>query len=323
MFVFIVGRGRSGTTLLKSMLDRHPDIAIAPESLFVISVYSRYRAGKWDKRRVLRFFNDIWLEGRLQNWGFDKELLKKRLLDNAGTANFSDLCRIVYQEYASQNGKKNVAIVGDKNPHYALFLHKLLKIFPDAHFIHLLRDYRDNVLSYKGVTFDLKNTAALSYRWVLYNKNVKKFASEYPDRSLQVKYEDLVLSSLVTLEKICAFIGVEYKSQMLESNDTSVKINQPWHKNVSRPPDPGLLSQWESRMSVKDLIIAESIAGKYGQEFGYERSQVIGKTYASNLLWCAFSWLYTAMEKLMFLMPLSISSAVLKIYRSKTRPNLN
>lgn len=320
MFVFIVGRGRSGTTLLKSMLDRHPDISIAPESLFVVNTHSKYGRLAFEDDVAWKFYNDIWLEGRLQNWHLDREKLKESLLKDVEIASFSEQCRKVYLEYARQNGKIGVTIIGDKNPHHALFLQELHDIFPDARFVHIVRDFRDNVLSYQSVGFDMRNTAALAYRWVIYNRNILKFISKRPGRAIQLRFEDLVLDPVNQLKNICDFLAVEYTDEMLEVDGNDNIHAQDWHKNVSRPPDKNLIYQWKARMSKVDLAISERIAGQMGERFGYASTHSEGKLSISARLWCASAWLYTLSEKLLFLLPLKFRSSVIRYYRKKTRP---
>ena len=80
---FIVGRARSGTTLLQTMLDANPHLAVAPECQIVMNLYSRYRTADWNRAKILRFHNDLWRESRLVTWELNKEKLKTELIQRA------------------------------------------------------------------------------------------------------------------------------------------------------------------------------------------------------------------------------------------------
>ncbi|HET6369713.1 MAG TPA: sulfotransferase, partial [Nitrospiria bacterium] len=100
--VFIVGRGRSGTSLLSSILNTHPDIAVVPEGMFVISLHQKYGGkNRWDEKSLDRFYDDLFLDERsAQWWNLDKEAFKGDLLKLKGERTFSSLCRFVYQKEA-------------------------------------------------------------------------------------------------------------------------------------------------------------------------------------------------------------------------------
>ena len=156
---FVLGRGRSGSDLLVRILNTHQQLSVAPEALFLINLYRKYANVKnWNEQKILSFFHDLLLENRLTDWWqLDKKQLKHDLLKLSGEATFQTLCKTVYLNFAQQTGKENVKLLGDKNPTYTLFAKELLQIYPEAKFIHLVRDPRDNILSFKRVSFDLTN----------------------------------------------------------------------------------------------------------------------------------------------------------------------
>ncbi len=136
---FIVGVTRSGTTLLRLMLDAHPDLAIPPETHFVMDVI---RAGK--KNRDVQAFHEAFVENRRwDDFDLDSGELLKRLkrlepLDARGAL------RCFYDMYAERMGKSRW---GDKTPGYQVKMRRIHRNLPEARFIHLIRDGRDVVLS--------------------------------------------------------------------------------------------------------------------------------------------------------------------------------
>jgi hypothetical protein len=205
---FIVGRGRSGTTLLRLLLDTHPAISVPPEAQFIMSLYNKYARTRWDKGKILSFYNDLWLEERLDDWNLNREKLKQDLLACGSEASFSHLCMTVYANYALVQGKEGVTILGDKNPIYARFLKELIGLFPESRFIHIVRDYRDNILSYQSVKFDVNSTSALAYRWKKYNEEVLKYSRIYPERFILVRHEDLLTDPTRHLRRVCSSINI-------------------------------------------------------------------------------------------------------------------
>ena len=129
---FILGRGRSGTTLLRLILDNHPNLSVAPEALFVMNLCKRYAQTEWNRKKILSFCDDLWLEKRLDQWNLNKTKLRQDLLDYEKKASFSDLCKIVYANYAFLQGKNGDVVLGDKNPNYLLVVNELLNLFPDS-----------------------------------------------------------------------------------------------------------------------------------------------------------------------------------------------
>jgi hypothetical protein len=322
-FVFIVGRGRSGTTLLTRMLNMHSNICIPPEALFIIYLASKYNNKTLDESSILMFYKDIWLEKRLINWHLNKYELRNRLLNIEKPVNYNRLCKSIYLQYAVQNGKNGNIVLGDKNPLYSIYLKKLIALFPDAKFIHIMRDPRDNVLSYKNVKFDTNNTAALAYRWKHYNNNIIKFKNKYPNKFAIVKYEDLLLHPEIELEKLCQFLGLNYDNKMINFFKIINKNEKTWHKNLRNPLDKRNLYKWKTIMNNNDILIINSICSRVAQRYDYcvdLPHYSLNKLYLflSRLFGSIYGWLITAIEKNLFLLPLPLHTKLINIYRNAT-----
>ncbi len=280
---FIVGRGRSGTTLLARMLTRHPELPVAPEGFFAMSLYHKYRSGPFDARRIEAFCRDLVREERMRRWGLDVERLRTRLVEREGRLDYQQVCLEVYAAYAEDAlGLRTPMWVGDKNPHYALLIQRLDQLFPQAHYIHITRDYRDNVLSYIEAPFDLNNPAALAERWKQYNTEILKISRSAPERFLWLRYEDLVVQPVHELTRICRFLSVEYDAAMLAfaAADTRAAAESlaPARKGKARreargvrsPLDPSLSQRWQRYLSEKVIRRIDSICGEFAARFGYQ-----------------------------------------------------
>jgi len=318
-FLFLVGRGRSGTTLLKAMLDAHPEVCVAPEALFVMNAYGRYGRGAWDRSRVDAFARDIWLERKLRTWELDEGALTERLraVENPS---FPSLCRAVYEAYAARRGKPRPRWVGDKNPHHALFVRELMESFPEARFVHIVRDYRDNILSYQGVRFDLKATGALAYRWRRYNEAVLEAAGAAPERFLRLRYEDLATEPKPSLERVCAFLGIAFDPTMLRFHEAHRDEARAWHSGLAAPVDAARVARWRDAMPAGRVAVAERVCGALGERLGYPTSGPRGGSVgrigaASGVVLGAAA---VALERALFTFPMGLRSRLIAYYRAAT-----
>lgn len=320
IFLFILGRGRSGTSLLQTILNSHPDISVAPEAQFIMFLKNRYANIKWDEEKIKAFHKDLWLEERLHNWHLDKNKLLEALLKRKEDAGFPELCKEVYLQYAHARGKTKPRVIGDKNPHYSLYGEQLKEIFPNALFIHLARDPRDTILSFKQVSFDSNNTATLAYRWNIYNREISKFRNRYPHQFLYIRFEDLLIKPEETLTNICNFLGVQYDPEMLRFYQKEQDWEAEFRKNLKTPLDPSKTYRWKHSMKHSDVLKTNAIIARSASQTGYETQPLKNKPLFQILTFPNYlyaQWV-TFLEKLIYKFPLHFSAFVISAYRKLT-----
>jgi hypothetical protein len=315
--LFIVGRGRSGTSLLQTILNTHPEISVAPESQFIMFLRKRYQNVKWGDDRIKKFAKDLWLEERMQNWHLDPVKLEKELLE-IENPDFAKVCHHVYQNYAKTKNKQDIKIVGDKNPHYALYIGHLMKLYPDAKFIHMVRDPRDTILSYKEVNFDSDNTATLAHRWNIYNRAILNFKNKIGANYQLVTFEKLLQHPEETLTNICQFLNFEYYPEMLDFYKKEQDWEAEFRKNLKNPLDPSKAFRWKAKMTPKQVKASTRVTGELAKEFGYE----VDEEY--NNLFKLFHLLYarwvTFLERFVYILPLWLIAPIISLYRKMTAP---
>ncbi|OQY44427.1 MAG: hypothetical protein B6242_12710 [Anaerolineaceae bacterium 4572_78] len=317
---FIVGRGRSGTTLFSMMLEMHPELCVATESLFLVSLYNKYSKGKWSKKRIDSFFEDIWRESWMEDWNLDKPVLKEKLLALGDSATFSQLCDIIYREYACQRNKPT-ALIGQKDPHFSFFLDRLLETFPFAKFIHVVRDCRDSILSYQKVNFDTNNPYALAYRWKAHNEAIQAFGKDHPAQYLVIRYEDILCEPESVMRKVCQFLGIKYTPTIIQVPDKQAVIFDHLIK-TTQPLDPSNKNKWQTKMDKKTLLGVEAICHHTMRHYGYSlANKPIVRVPLFTLPGLLWGWLLTFLERLLFQLPLSLRSAILNVYRTVTASN--
>ena len=154
-FFFVIGRARSGTTMLRSMLDAHPNVIIPFESPYIVVLHKRFsKITNWTKEDLLEFHDSLYsINWKFNAWNINKKKLKTDLLSRIGENSYSTICKVVHSNYISTFPKEEIKLIGDKTPKYAVKLELLLKLFPDAKYVHIIRDYRAQLYSMLKVNF--------------------------------------------------------------------------------------------------------------------------------------------------------------------------
>lgn len=278
----IVGSPRSGTTLLRLMLDAHSDLAIPPETGFLI--LSNELRGTDDKLRE-NFFQALvnyitWIDFGIPQdelWTSLKEI--KRF-------SISEGYRAFYRLYAARQHKSRW---GDKTPIYCRYLDTIRRVLPEARFIHIIRDGRDAALSLRKMWFSPGweiETQAEYWRDCIH---AARRAGVGRDDYFEVRYEDIVTNTRVTLEKTCAHIGLSYDDAMLSyhkhaarrltehkgrllpnGNYLTQQQRFQQQRRTTEPPDPTRVFVWKQIMDVNERKRFQTVAGDLLQELGYE-----------------------------------------------------
>jgi hypothetical protein len=267
--VFVVGCGRSGTTLLRLMLNAHPDLAIPGESHFIPSAYARWSRGKLGGGRLAEA---VAREEHVQRWRLDPEVLERRLTA-ADMNDFASVVAAFFSAYADMQGKR---CWGDKTPRYVLEMPLLAELYPGVCFVHLIRDGRSVAMSYRSLGRYPQRTHQAILRWKRWVGEGRRVGSTLGSRYLEVRYEDLVDAPSATLQRICSMIGLSMQPSMLGYQKTASEMlsTDPMaihHQRTSLRPTPGL-RDWRRDMALNDMEVCEAIAGPLLADLGYERA---------------------------------------------------
>lgn len=270
-FPYIVGSGRSGTSLLRAMLDSHPDMAIPNETHFVVS--GGRRRGRYERpdgvdteRLVADFGSLICRELRWQVADL------REALSDAEPLTFPDAIRAIFSRYAAHRGKVRY---GNKSPVHALAVSEISGLFPEARFIHIIRDGRDVALSYLDAPIGPGTLEAAALKWRRFVRRAREGGRLVgPGRYLEVRYEALTQDAEDVLRRVCEFIELEFDDQMLRYHErVEVAFGGPvprQHRNLHRPPSR--LRDWRNRLTPHDAGVVELIAGPLLSELGYGRT---------------------------------------------------
>jgi hypothetical protein len=293
-FLFMVGCQRSGTTLLQHMVNSHPQVAVMPEGGWFGTWYE-LRLGVSPEgfatpgltTRVLRTHKNIDLG--------TTEADLEAMVQPEGKVRYSDFVSALFDRCGKARGK---ALVGSKNPDYLRRLPTLHHLWPQAKFVHIIRDGRDVCLSlskrwkdkpdfrgfplflyeepdriFDGWTKDPVATTALWWEWTV--GLGRHFGASLPRGMYhEMRYEDLVADPERESRALCDFLGVPFDDAMLHHEETFVarktKDGSILHASVGKPVTAGL-RDWRSQMEASEIDRFEAMAGAFLDELGYER----------------------------------------------------
>ena len=280
-FPFIVGVGRSGTTLLRLLLDAHPDITVTPETHWLQGVVRALIADPTDSEGVR---TNILSEARWVDMGVSNQELDA-ILDDHDPACPGDTLRKIYQRYGMRHGATRI---GDKTPLHNLAMYDIARILPEARIIHLIRDGRDVAVSYRDLWFGPgRDVRAAAILWMWRIRETRQQAQFLP-HYLEVRYEALVNNPEKTLRDIADFIDLPFDPVQLtahlhaeerlgEFNDVvrhgqieTGEMLRGIFSLTSSPPDPSRVGRWVSKMSTAEVESFERIAGDMLTDLGYE-----------------------------------------------------
>jgi hypothetical protein len=282
----IVGVPRSGTTLLRFMLDSHPSLAIPPETGFL--AWPLHRLGMIAPRETLfRVITRIpFRSGPWKDFGLEAPDFRKQLRQ-IQPFNLGDGVRAFYQLYAEKQHKPRY---GDKTPLYCRHMKAIEAILPEAHFVHIIRDGRDVALSLRSVPFapgqDIPTLAGYWQRLIRDARTAGRYCRAY----MEVGYEALVRDPPAVLQSICSFLRLDFDPGMLRYWErTAERLLE--HKSCNRidglrvvtheqrmwqqrltleTPQTSRILDWKNKMTPAERTQFLHCAGAMLAELGYE-----------------------------------------------------
>jgi len=257
---FVIGCGRSGTTLLRTMLDHHPLVAIPVESLFLIDYLRSAERVPLDllKRLALN-------EHEFKEWG-----VTLTLDDLRDAANVPDLINRLHLAYLKKEGKR---YWGQKTPRFIRYGDLLKDAYPGAKFVHVLRDPRAVVSSLVRSNVHQSNPYYGAQRWLKDVQAGRALKAAHPDAVLEITYEDLVRDPEKTLRAVCTFLDLPYDDAMLryyqDAHAAYGEYHSQIHARLHQPPSPDRIDAWRRNLSQDAVALVEAICMPVMAEVGY------------------------------------------------------
>ena len=266
--IFIGGCSRSGTTLLGSMLGVHSNCICSPESHFKIGIL-RHFAGNFrhiNLKEVMTYLARHW---RFQIWELPIDI--DPIESEADGDGYGDMLNWIVSQYAQREGKSGAQLWIDHTPENISYASTLIELFPDAKFIHLVRDGRGVAASILPLDWGPNSIVKAARWWMrMVSFGLAAEACLLPDRIMQVKYEALVANPEETLRSICRFLDIPYETSMKEANGfRPPRYTLRQHQFVGHKPDKQVSNRWKTRLTPREIEIFENQTRNFLTYLGY------------------------------------------------------
>ena len=313
-FFFIVGAGRSGTTLLQTLLSAHPRLTVPPETHYL------KRAVDWGAghRKGPDDFDAFWKAlvewSRFEDLGIDAKDVSARI-DRDGGRTFRGVFTAILQTYGADRGARRV---GEKTPSHCRHVPRLLAWYPEARILYVRRDPRAVVASQLATPWvaeqrrpasplasftrrlRLAHVADRAALWRSVNGHFLKACEDDP-RVRVVDYEALVTAPDETLREVCGFLGEAYEGAILSersqsgsgseaAGDESFEDWRRAHREAARGPVMrSSLTKWQKALSPLEIAMIEAICDGPMRAAGYNartsgRLRAAGRAVAGTYL---------------------------------------
>jgi hypothetical protein len=265
---FIVGSPRSGTALVRLMLDGHPRLAVPPESHFVVALAARrHRLSRRPQEAIARICD----RHRFRAFGLDPGAVAA-MAERAGPATYAEAVRAVFGAYAAACGK---ARWGDKTPGHVGHIGLLARLFPDAQFIHVVRDGRAVAAWVAGMPFGPADPVAAAFWWRRRVRDGRRAGARLgPARYMELRLEDLIADPERALRAVLAFLGEPWSPAVLDHRGRAEAFlagserRRRIHPHVVRPPTAGL-RDWRAGLDRRTARLVEAACAPLLAELGY------------------------------------------------------
>ena len=269
---FVIGLGHSGNELLRQLLNAHSELHMPPPTWVLGSSYRKF------KRHARRMSWPELVQVVLADFAFHPEFrhLKMDLGPVAQRMsyapkhqrNLAALVNAVYHHHAETHGhgctrwgddaplnSLDDAVAGGDQPKRVgegvpQTLERLLKVFPDAQFLHLFRDGCDVVSAYlRDGVFDTIDAAAT--RWLNVELQTTRFVSQHRGSCLDIRFEELVQKPEDVVRGISGFLGVEFEDAMLGA---SASAGWSWDEEVGEAGDSRRLFSAQQKAQLQSML---------------------------------------------------------------------
>jgi hypothetical protein len=274
--IFIVGAPRSGTTLCERILDAHPDIAIADEIIFFdIILKARTVVPELDTtERIRAFFEILPHMDHVRYWHGTEEVLNdvRARLEADENSSYQRFFLYLMEAYARYRGATRC---GDKTPWNVRHLEPIVRWFPNARIIHMVRDPRAHIASKRRLPRTSKDVITSTVKWAIDIDAAVQFArsdAATTERFLEIRYEDLVRDPEPVVRQLCRMVDVPFFPGMLDffrSSEAMFK-DQPWKEGVFRPLSASSIERWREELQPAQVLLIELLTAGAMRRYGYE-----------------------------------------------------
>ncbi|MDJ0579747.1 sulfotransferase [Crocosphaera sp.] len=270
--IFIVGMPRSGTTLMRSLLSAHPNIAIAPETHFCKNWFKPYQHLDLNQPEQFEtFWQTLCRSKMFESFGLNAEKIQTNLLVD-GNINHKTVLTVLLESYATKMEKLRW---GEKTPDHYQYLDILFRWYPHAQVIWMLRDPRAVSSSLITKKWASSYIDVHARKWCESVENFRKKWSK-DEHIILVKYESLVREPEQEMSRICYFLQEQYSPLIISENHKSPSIFglnhniDPSVQEVLAPVHKMALEKWREKLSSYQIAVVEHLTRNEMSKQGYQ-----------------------------------------------------
>jgi len=278
--IFIVGTQRSGTTLLRLILNAHSQIAIPEEARFLMPLfkqkYLKHGISGTSMKTLVSYLSQ---NDQYKLWNYDPRefLLQLSQMESIG---LGELIDSMFTSYCRSEGK---TIWGDKSLFFRT-IDILNTLFPEARFIHIVRDGRDVFDSWRKMDPSKNNASVIALDWSYKLFKIEQsFRKIPPGHAFTLRYEDLLERPEEVIKEVCAFLNVEYEPAMLDFYKTSHFYIGEHHSHlIFNAISKSNAAKWRKNLASLEIKSFNLLARHYLKKYRYEIADV-GLSFGDSL----------------------------------------
>ena len=266
--IFIVGMHRSGTKLIRDLLNQNPSVGIPiAESHFIPHLMRRFGRPPQLERKAKRFELFNYLRNTTFCYNMSSAGYDLTAEDFHKAESWNDWASIIerFLRHYAPEGRSEPFLWGDKTPGYVNHLAALKAEFPSARFVHIIRDPRDYALSVRSAWGkSLMRAAALwSETLAITRRKAEKISGDY----LEVRYEDLLGSSRLVMQTVAEFLGIDFLPTMIELKEPADNLGNTRGRKEIVATNQG---KYRIKLSATQIQRIEELTWPLMEEYGYE-----------------------------------------------------
>ncbi len=271
--IFIVGTERSGSNLLRLILNAHPSIAIPhpPHILKEMMPLEPLYGDLSDDRNFRKLINDAITLVKLHFSPWDGPLDADAVFKEASARDVYGVKAALYDQYRRSKGKRRW---GCKSTFVVHYVARVRRHSPDAKFIHLVRDGRDVAASAKKSVFNHFHPHYVGRLWAEQQRTAAALERALPPEAmLVVRYEDLLEDPAKAVRRVCGFLGEEYSDALLDYHEGAeakglAGRSRSW-ENVDKPVLKSNRAKYKAELSAAEIEAFELQSFPELKHFGY------------------------------------------------------
>lgn len=269
---FIVGTGRSGTTLLQAMLASHSRLDIPPETKFFQRhdpIEPRFGGDPLPAKRFDTWLEDYFASPDWADLGLERGEVEP--LMRASDRGAASLFLALMRAWQARCGKPRL---GEKSPLHCKCVRRIAQVFPGARFIHIYRDPRDVVASMRTMEWTAPSVRDHARNWRKILDEHRRLCHEMPpQRYTGVRFETLVERPEEELRRLCDFLGEAFEAPMLRYHEREQRgfheRESAWKGQTRRPLSDASIGRYRSDLTPRQVALVERLAGPTMVKLGY------------------------------------------------------